>query len=428
MHFENLNLIPQVLDALKDQGYEKPTPIQAQAIPHLLQGRDLFGSAQTGTGKTAAFSIPILQLLSNKNQNGHRSIRALVLAPTRELAVQISESLRVYGRHLQLRHTVVYGGVPQRQQTEALRRGVDILVATPGRLLDLIEQGYIRLNSVEILVLDEADRMLDMGFINDIRKVIAMLPQKRQTVLFSATLPQEIRSLMAKSLHDPVHIELSQPNSSAENVEHSMYFVDRLHKRDLLEHVLNSADVQSALVFTRTKHGADKLAIALSKSGIRTEAIHGNKSQGARQRALNEFKRKKVRVLIATDVASRGIDVDDLSHVINFDLPETPEVYVHRIGRTGRAGAKGIALSFCGRDEMHLLRDIHKLLRTTIPVIVEHPYATQQPVKPAQTERRLDERRPQSFSGNKFRSQFRRKRDNSGSFRENSNRRFERNS
>ena len=403
MHFEKLNLMPQVRQALKEQRYERPTPIQEQAIPHLLAGRDLFGSAQTGTGKTAAFCIPMLQLLTGNRHDSGRNIRALVLAPTRELAIQISESLRTYGRHLPLKHTVVYGGVPQRPQTESLRRGADILVATPGRLLDLINQRYVRLNNVEILVLDEADRMLDMGFINDIRKVIAMLPLKRQTIFFSATLPNEIRSLVAKTLNNPVHIELSHPNSSAETVKHSMYFVDRLHKRDLLHHILKEDDVESALVFTRTKHGADKLVRALGKLGIRSDAIHGNKSQGQRQRALNDFKHKKLRVLIATDVASRGIDVEDLSHVINFDLPETPETYVHRIGRTGRAGAAGIALSFCGRDEMDLLKDIHRHLKSNIPVINEHPFVSKIPLKPIAPGIPNREKRNTGFSRNKFR-------------------------
>jgi len=408
MHFENLNLLPQVLHALTDQGYKKPTPIQAQAIPYLLQGRDLFGSAQTGTGKTAAFSIPMLQLLS-KNKPTHRGIRGLVLAPTRELALQISESLRVYGKHLHLKHAVIYGGVSQRQQTDALRKGIDILVATPGRLLDLIEQGFIRLNHVEIFVLDEADRMLDMGFIHDIRRVISMLPQKRQTALFSATLPQEILNLMAKTLHHPVHVELSRPDSSAENVAHSIYFVDKLRKRDLLQHILTSSEMESVLVFTRTKHGADKLATALTKSGIRSESLHGNKSQGARQRALNQLKFKKVRVLVATDVASRGIDVDDLSHVINYDLPQTPETYVHRIGRTGRAGAKGMALSFCGPDEMGLLRDIHRHLKTTIPVVREHPFAAQTIVHPVATESTKSDS-TEGFRRHKFKNRFRKRR------------------
>ena len=415
MNFEQLNLLPEVLQALKTQGYEKPTPIQEQAIPHLLAGRDLFGSAQTGTGKTAAFSIPLLQLLSKNQHNAQRGIRALVLAPTRELAIQISESLRIYGQHLPLKHTVVYGGVSQRTQTDALRRGVDILVATPGRLLDLINQRFIRLDKVEMLVLDEADRMLDMGFINDIRKVIALLPQKRQTILFSATLPQEIRSLVAKTLNDPVHIELSHANSSADTVEHSMYFVDKLNKRDLLHHILSGDAVERALIFTRTKHGADKLANALSKSGIRTEAIHGNKSQGQRQRALNDFKRNKLRVLVATDVASRGIDVDDLSHVINFDLPETPETYVHRIGRTGRAGAAGIALSFCGRDEMDLLKDIHRHLKKNIPVIDEHPFVSKIAMKPTKSESRPVENGSRRFSQPK--SRFGRNRSFHGSSR-----------
>ncbi len=381
MNFEKLNLLPQVQQALHEQEYEKPTPIQEQAIPHLLAGRDLFGSAQTGTGKTAAFCIPMLQLLSVNRKSGERNIRALILAPTRELALQIGDSLRTYGKHLSLQHTVIYGGVPQRQQTDALRRGVDIVVATPGRLLDLINQNHLRLNNVEQLVLDEADRMLDMGFINDIRKIIARLPHQRQTVMFSATLPQEIRSLVAKTLNNPVHIELSHTSSSAETVKQSLYYVDRLNKRNLLRHILKEDAVERALVFARTKHGADKLAFALRKEGIRSEAIHGNKSQGQRQRSLQEFKNRKLRVLVATDVAARGIDVDDLTHVINYDMPEVPETYVHRIGRTGRAGAAGIALSFCGFDEMGLLKDIHRHLRVNIPIVSEHPFVPSANIK-----------------------------------------------
>ncbi|GIV34217.1 MAG: DEAD/DEAH box family ATP-dependent RNA helicase [Chitinophagales bacterium] len=381
MHFENLNLIPQLLKALKEAGYRQPTPIQMQAIPHLLQGRDLFGCAQTGTGKTAAFSIPLLQKLAEDYKKTGHVIRGLVLAPTRELASQIGDSLRTYGRHLSLQHAVIYGGVPQQQQTAALRAGVDILIATPGRLLDLIQQGYISLQYIMVVVLDEADRMLDMGFIHDIQKIIAMLPARRQTVLFSATLPSSIRRLAFNTLSNPVHIELSSQQQYAENVKHSLYFVDRVNKHHLLHHILDQDSPDRVLVFTRTRHGADKLVKALDREGIRSAALHGNKSQSQRQRTLHAFKGKKLRVLIATDVASRGIDVEHISHVINFDMPETPETYVHRIGRTGRAGAHGLALSFCSGDELHLLKDIHKHLRATIPVVTDHPFQSEKTTK-----------------------------------------------
>jgi len=374
MYFNELNLIPQLLRALEQEGYQKPTPIQEQAIPSFLQGRDLFGTAQTGTGKTAAFCIPLLQQLHLNTENSNRNIRAVVLAPTRELAIQISESLHTYGRHLALKHIVVYGGVAQGIQTQALRNGVDIVVATPGRFLDLMGQGYIKLGKVEFLVLDEADMMLDMGFINDIRKIIKAIPQERQTILFSATLPNEIRSLASQILRNPIHIELSKAGNSTASVVQSMYFVDGPNKRNLLSHILKEDSVDRALVFMKTKHSADKLTKALNKENIMAEAIHGNKSQGQRQKTLKKFKSKKLRVLVATDVAARGIDIDDLSHVINFDLPQSPEIYIHRIGRTGRAGATGIALSFCGKEELGTLKDIHRHLGKNIPEVTEHPF------------------------------------------------------
>ena len=375
MSFEQLNLIAPILKALQTEGYTQPTPIQAQAIPLILQGRDLLGCAQTGTGKTAAFAIPILQLLHQRPVS-HQGIRTLVLTPTRELAIQISESFAAYGRHLPLRHLVVFGGVGQKPQTDALRRRVDILVATPGRLLDLMGQGYVDLRQLEMFVLDEADRMLDMGFIHDVRRVITKLPTERQTLFFSATMPSEIQKLSDTILRRPARVEVTPAATTAETVRQSVYFVDKNNKRHLLEHLLNDAQraIETVLVFTRTKHGADKVAKGLSQAGIQAEAIHGNKSQNARQRALNNFKTRQTRVLVATDIAARGIDVDDLSHVINYELPNVPETYVHRIGRTGRAGASGEAFSFCDSEEKPFLADIHKLIDQRIAVVNDHPY------------------------------------------------------
>ena len=368
MTFDQLNLIPPILKSLQNEGYENPTPIQEQAIPHILNGADIFGSASTGTGKTAAFSLPMLQLLHGRQTGGQRNIRAVILAPTRELAVQIADSINVYGRGLGLRHTTIYGGVSQRPQTEAIRRGVDILVATPGRLQDLINQGFIRLDRVEMFILDEADRMLDMGFINDIRRISSLIPENRQTLLFSATLPQEMRELVNQMMNNPVHVAVKPEPQKIAPIEQVLYRIDRGMKTSLLAHLLNSGEVESALVFTRTKHAAEKLATVLHRNGIPAESIHGNKSQNARQNALNALKARRVRVLVATDVASRGIDVDDLSHVVNYDLPESAETYTHRIGRTGRAGNTGVAISFCGKDETRLLREIEKLLKKPIPM------------------------------------------------------------
>lgn len=370
--FKNLNLSELILKALVDQGYENPTPIQAQAIPVILEGKDLLGCAQTGTGKTAAFAIPVLQMLQNSPSSS--GIKALILTPTRELALQVGESFKSYGKYLKLKHTVIFGGVPQHTQTLALRRGVDILVATPGRLLDLMNQGFVNLNKVEFLVLDEADRMLDMGFIGDIKKLIAKIPAKRQTIFFSATMPLEIKSLVASILNEPVKVEVTPVSSAAETINQMVYFVEKGDKRALLQHILLKEDIENVLVFTKTKHGADKVVKDLNRSGIFAEAIHGNKSQGARQRALDNFKRKTTRVLVATDIASRGIDVNDLSYVINYELPNTPETYIHRIGRTGRAGAKGTALSFCDVEERGSFKDINKLANINISVVKEHPY------------------------------------------------------
>ncbi|MDB5030379.1 DEAD/DEAH box helicase [Mucilaginibacter sp.] len=376
MSFENLNLIEPILRALKTEGYTTPTPIQEQAIPIVLQRRDLLGCAQTGTGKTAAFSIPILQLLyqDRLQHKEQKTIKALILTPTRELAIQINESLAAYGRHTGLKHLVIYGGVSQNPQTEALRRGVDILVATPGRLLDLMNQKYVHLDHIKMLVLDEADRMLDMGFVHDVKKIIAKVPAKRQTLFFSATMPNEIQQLANTILTNPEKVEVTPPSSTADTIQQELYYVEKNDKRLLLVHILKDKDIKTALVFTRTKHGADKVVKDLVKIGITAEAIHGNKSQNARQRALTNFKARTTRVLIATDIAARGIDIDELTHVINYEIPNIPETYVHRIGRTGRAGASGIAMTFCDQEEIDFLKDIHKLIGKLIPVNDGHPY------------------------------------------------------
>jgi ATP-dependent RNA helicase RhlE len=375
--FQELNLIEPILKALETEGYTQPTPIQEQSIPTILKSKDLLGCAQTGTGKTAAFAIPMLQLLHNPHANAKGPkvpIRALVLTPTRELAIQIEESFKAYGRNLPLRHLVIFGGVGQKGQTDALHRGVDILVATPGRLLDLMNQGFVNLRDIEIFVLDEADRMLDMGFIHDVKKVIAKLPVKRQTLFFSATMPDEIQKLANTILTNPTKVEVTPVSSTAEKIEQSIYFVEKNKKKDLLIHILKDKSIETALVFTRTKHGADRVVKDLIKVGVKAEAIHGNKSQNARQRALTNFKAKATRILVATDIAARGIDVDELAYVINFELPNIPETYVHRIGRTGRAGLSGTAYSFCDAEEKDFLKDIEKLIARKIPVADDNPY------------------------------------------------------
>lgn len=378
MTFKELNLISPILAALQTQGYDMPTPIQQQAITPALKGRDLLGCAQTGTGKTAAFALPILQRLNAAGSaKGKRRARALILTPTRELALQIHESFIAYGKQLPLKSTVIFGGVSQNPQTEQLARGTDILVATPGRLLDLINQGFIDLSALEIFVLDEADRMLDMGFINDVKKVVARLPQSRQTMLFSATMPAEIEQLADSLLTDPVKVAVAPPATTVELIEQSVYLTDKAKKRELLTWILKNHSIYSALVFTRTKHGADRVAKALNGAKISAMSIHGDKSQGARQLALSNFKSGRVQVLVATDIAARGIDIEQLSHVINFDLPNEPETYVHRIGRTGRAGADGVAMSFCDFDELGYLKDIEKLIRKKIRVEEENPYPMQ---------------------------------------------------
>jgi len=377
MTFEHLNLIEPILKALKTEGYTIPTPIQEKSIPLILQRKDILGCAQTGTGKTAAFSIPILQLLSENNgqqERGPRKIKALILTPTRELALQIADSLTSYGKHTGLKHTVVFGGVAQRPQTDALRAGIDILVATPGRLLDLMAQKYVHLNQIEMFVLDEADRMLDMGFINDVKKVLKVLPEKKQTLFFSATMAPEIMKLADTILVNPAKVEVTPVSSTAHTIKQAVYYVKKGDKKNLLLHLLKDGEIDRALVFTRTKHGADRVAKDMTKAGVQAEAIHGNKSQNARVRALDNFKKSQTRVLVATDIAARGIDVDDLSHVINYELPNEPETYVHRIGRTGRAGASGTALSFCDAEETSYLVSIQKLISKSVPVIDNHPY------------------------------------------------------
>lgn len=377
MSFEHLNLIEPLVKALKTSGYTQATPIQEQAIPIILQQRDLLGCAQTGTGKTAAFALPILQMLYQQRST-HKSkiVRALVLAPTRELAIQVAESFGNYGKHTGIRHTAIYGGVSQYHQTQTLRQGVDVLIATPGRLLDLVIQGHINLQHIQYLVLDEADRMLDMGFINDIRKILSRTPANRQTIFFSATMPEEVHHLVNSILKNPVRIEVTPVSSTAVNIDQSVYFVEKTNKRALLQHIIHDKDMENVLVFTRTKHGADKVASDLNRAGIVAEAFHGNKSQGARQRALSNFKKRSTRVLVATDIAARGIDVRDLPFVVNFDLPDCPETYVHRIGRTGRAGAKGSALTFCDSAERDQLKNIKKLSKTAIEVVEGHPFVS----------------------------------------------------
>jgi ATP-dependent RNA helicase RhlE len=376
MVFEDLGIMPAILEALKGEGYINPTPIQEKAIPILIKGKDLQGCAQTGTGKTAAFAIPILQRLSQHplQKNGPKPIRTLILTPTRELAIQIGESFSSYGKNVNINHTVIFGGVSQGAQVDALRRGVDIVIATPGRLIDLNNQGLVALNKIEIFVLDEADRMLDMGFVNDVKKIIKLIPKHRQSIFFSATMPDSITQLASSILTQPQYVEVTPVSSTAETIAQELYFVDMVNKRDLLLHILKDKELKSILVFTRTKHGADKVVKLLERESIKAAAIHGNKSQNARQKALNDFKDKKLRVLVATDIAARGIDIDELELVINYEIPNIPETYVHRIGRTGRAGQIGKAISFCDSDERIYMRDILKLTKINIPVANEHPF------------------------------------------------------
>lgn len=378
MTFENLNLVEPILKALQEEGYETPTPIQGEAIPIVLSGKDLLGCAQTGTGKTAAFSIPIIQkLFIGGRGRGRREIKALVLTPTRELAIQIGESFQAYGRYTGVRHVVIFGGVSQVPQVEALQKGVDILIATPGRLLDLVGQGLLDLRTLEYFVLDEADRMLDMGFIHDIKRILPLLPHQRQTLFFSATMPQEIAKLADTILSHPEKVEVTPPASTVDMIEQCVYYVEKADKKGLLIELLKNPEIESALVFSRTKYGADKIARFLNKAGILSDAIHGEKSQTARQRALSNFKEHRIKVLVATDIAARGIDVEELACVVNNDLPEVPETYVHRIGRTGRAGRSGVAVSFCSSEEMPLLKDIQKLIGKKIPVVEQHDFISE---------------------------------------------------
>lgn len=377
MSFNNLQLVEPVLQALSKEGYTTPTPIQEQAIPAILQKRDLLGCAQTGTGKTAAFTIPILQLMFQQfeiEKPKYRRIQTLILTPTRELAIQIGESIQAYGHFLPFNHKVVFGGVPQFSQVQAIRNGVDIIVATPGRLLDLMQQRVISLDDIKYFVLDEADRMLDMGFVHDVKRIIAKLPAKRQTLFFSATMPNEIKQLADILLSNPVKVEVTPPASTVDMIQQSVYYVEKHNKQSLLIQLLKDETIETVLVFTQMKHAADKLTVQLNRAGIRAEAIHGNKAQNARQRALENFKNRKTRVLVATDIAARGIDIDELTHVLNFELPNVAETYVHRIGRTGRAGASGIAISFCDWSEKTFLTDIQKLIKKTIPVVKDHMY------------------------------------------------------
>lgn len=381
MNFKDLGLAQPILKALDAEGYSTPTPIQEQAIPILLKGKDLLGVAQTGTGKTAAFSIPILQLLLNQKDttSNYRKVKALIVTPTRELALQIGESITAYSKFTRLRNTVIFGGVKQGKQVRALENGVDILIATPGRLLDLMGQGFVSFRDLDYVVLDEADQMLDMGFIHDIKKIIAALPPKRQSLFFSATMPKDIVELSRKMLGDFERVTIKPQQATAERVEQGVYYVSKRNKTRLLVHLFREKPADSTLVFSRTKHGANKIVKKLDQAGIKAAAIHGNKSQTARQKALGAFKEGKLRVLVATDIAARGIDVEELALVVNFDLPNVPETYVHRIGRTGRASASGIALSFCDKEERPYLKDIEKLIKQRVPLMPEHQFVDDEP-------------------------------------------------
>lgn len=401
--FNTLNLIEPVLKAIKEEGYTIPTPIQIKAIPLILKGKDLLGCAQTGTGKTAAFAVPILQMMNSSRQKFEkkRKVRGLILTPTRELAIQIEESFNSYGRHLGLKNKVIFGGVSQNPQVSALKSGVDIIIATPGRLLDLMGQGYISLKDIEYFVLDEADRMLDMGFIHDIKKVLAVLPKKRQSLFFSATMPPEIVKLAGTILVNPEKVSVTPVSSTVDTIDQYVYFVDKGNKTKLLVDILKDKKIRTALVFTRTKHGADKVVRVLNKQNVTAEAIHGNKAQNARQRALSNFKAQATRVLVATDIAARGIDVDNLEYVINYEMSNIAEMYVHRIGRTGRAGAKGTSFSFCDAEEKAYLKDVEKLISKKIPVIEEHDYPLID-INPVKTANNGNDKRLRSFPKKKF--------------------------
>ncbi|MCG8327895.1 MAG: DEAD/DEAH box helicase [Chitinophagales bacterium] len=385
MKFEDLGIIPPILRALKEKNYEEPTPIQAQAIPMVLKRNDLLGCAQTGTGKTAAFAVPIVQLVHRieSKEKGKPALRALIITPTRELAIQIGENLEAYSKHTIAKHAVIFGGVSQHPQVEKIKKGVHILVATPGRLLDLIDQGILRLDTIKLFVLDEADRMLDMGFIHDIRKILKLLPQKRQSLFFSATMPDNIEKLSKSILSNPKKVEVSPVSSTAETVQQLLYYTNRTSKKDLLLHILENPHMNQVLLFARTKRGADRIARNLSKKKIKAAAIHGDKSQNQRQKALKQFKEGSVRVLVATDIAARGIDIDKLQYVINYDIPNIAETYVHRIGRSGRAGEEGCAISICEPEENVYIKDIERLTRQRIKIINDHPFPqTDSPMTP----------------------------------------------
>ncbi len=404
MSFSKLGLSAEIVRAVSEQGYTEPTPVQAQAIPVILEGRDILAGAQTGTGKTAGFTLPLLhRLTANKSSSNKRVVRALILTPTRELAAQVGESVKIYGQHLPLKSAIIFGGVSINPQISKLRNGVDILIATPGRLLDLVNQKAVSLSEVEILVLDEADRMLDMGFIRDIKKIIALLPTKgedgRQNLLFSATFSEEIRKLASGLLHDPVYIEVARRNTTVETVTQTIHPVDRVRKAELLSWLIGSNNWSQVLVFTRTKHGANKLTKTLEKDGIRASAIHGNKSQGARTKALADFKKGSVRVLVATDIAARGLDIDQLPHVVNFELPNIPEDYVHRIGRTGRAGNEGEAISLVCIDERNFLRDIERLIKREIPKVIVEGYEPDPSIKAEPVFKQRQQRSPKARNG-----------------------------
>ena len=406
MTFENLNLIPAILKAVKDQGYTEPTSIQAQAIPHVLKGRDVLGSAQTGTGKTAAFSIPIIQNLIRDRHydNRRRNLSALIVTPTRELAIQIGENISAYSKYTSIHNTVIFGGVNQHSQVKALKHGVDILVATPGRLLDLIGQGHISLNEVKYFVLDEADRMLDMGFIHDIKKILPMLPKKRQSLFFSATMPPKILNLSQQILNNPQKVAVNPVSSTAQTIQQHLYTTNKKTKNSLLLHILEDPDMEQALLFSRTKHGADRIVRNLKKKGIESAAIHGDKAQNQRQKALKRFKEGDIRILVATDIAARGIDIDKLRYVINYDIPNEPETYVHRIGRCGRAGEEGIALSLCEPEENAYVKDIEKLIKKKIPIVKDNPFPqTDRPMNEAEKKEfeKEKKRRKQEFFANR---------------------------
>lgn len=406
MRFEELNIIAPILRALKEENYTEPTSIQEQAIPLLLDKNDIMASAQTGTGKTAAFAIPILQHLENEKSNS-KKIKSLILTPTRELAIQIGESFTTYGKYTSIKNTVIFGGVNQNKQTAAIRNGVDVLIATPGRLLDLMNQGFINLRDIQYFVLDEADRMLDMGFIHDIRKVIAVLPPKRQSLFFSATMPDTIVELSRKILNNPKKIAVTPVSSTAQTIQQYLYYTNKSTKKDLLLHILKDPKMDQVLLFDRTKHGADRIVKELKKKNISAAAIHGDKAQNQRQKALNQFKEKEIRVLVATDIAARGIDIDKLQYVVNFDIPNVAETYVHRIGRSGRAGEAGVSISLCEPEENDYLKDIEKLIKQKIPVVNENPFPqTDKPMTTAEKKEfeKEKQRRKQEFFANRKKS------------------------